>query len=167
MAIFRPKPSQIFFLGLVPKSPVHTGLIYVKNPKPNISCLGPFNRYFFHQVENNCSCTFESEADWTCAVDFCEKVTQVSKHSPIDSFSAGYTLALTGLCLLFANQAGIQLILCRIQKLELSGQSRHWPFKIQMCVAFGLLTRDLCWLNPIKNHICKYRLPGKWVIYTC
>jgi hypothetical protein len=30
------------FFGLVPKSPIHTGLIYVKNPKPNISCLGPF-----------------------------------------------------------------------------------------------------------------------------
>jgi hypothetical protein len=42
MAIFRPKPSQIFLLGLVPKSPIHIGLIYVKNPKPNISCLGPF-----------------------------------------------------------------------------------------------------------------------------
>ncbi len=42
MAIFRPKPSQIFFFGLVPKSPVHIALIYVKNPKPNISCLGPF-----------------------------------------------------------------------------------------------------------------------------
>ena len=45
MAIFRPKPSQIFFFGLVPKSPIHIGLIYVKNPKPNISCLGPFNNY--------------------------------------------------------------------------------------------------------------------------
>jgi hypothetical protein len=44
MAIFRPKPSQIFFFGLVPKSPIHIGLIYVKNPKPNISCLGPFNK---------------------------------------------------------------------------------------------------------------------------
>ncbi len=43
MAIFRPKPSQIFFFGLVPKSPIHIGEIYVKNPKPNISCLGPFN----------------------------------------------------------------------------------------------------------------------------
>jgi hypothetical protein len=43
MAIFWPKPSQIFFLGLVPKSPIHNGLIYVKNPKPNISCLGPSN----------------------------------------------------------------------------------------------------------------------------
>ncbi len=42
MAIFRPIPSQIFFFGLVPKSPVHIGLIYVKTPKPNISCLGPF-----------------------------------------------------------------------------------------------------------------------------
>ncbi len=42
MAIFRPKPSQIFLFGLVPNSPVHIGLIYVKNPKPNISCLGPF-----------------------------------------------------------------------------------------------------------------------------
>ena len=42
MAIFRPKPSQIFFFGLVPKSPIHIGWIYVKNPKPNISCLGPF-----------------------------------------------------------------------------------------------------------------------------
>ncbi len=42
MAIFRPKPSQIFFFGLVPKSTIHIGLIYVKNPKPNISCLGPF-----------------------------------------------------------------------------------------------------------------------------
>jgi hypothetical protein len=42
MAIFIPKPSQIFFFGLVPKSPIHIGLIYVKNPKPNISCLGPF-----------------------------------------------------------------------------------------------------------------------------
>jgi hypothetical protein len=42
MAIFRPKPSQIFFFGLVPKSPIRIGLIYVKNPKPNISCLGPF-----------------------------------------------------------------------------------------------------------------------------
>jgi hypothetical protein len=31
MAIFRPK-----YL------PIHIGLIYVKNPKPNISCLGPF-----------------------------------------------------------------------------------------------------------------------------
>jgi hypothetical protein len=46
MAIFRPKPSQIFFFGLVPKSPIHIGLIYVKNPKPNISCLGPFNVFF-------------------------------------------------------------------------------------------------------------------------
>jgi len=44
MAIFRPKPSQIFFFGLVPKSPIHIGLIYVKNPKPNISCLGPFKK---------------------------------------------------------------------------------------------------------------------------
>jgi hypothetical protein len=42
MAIFRPKPFQIFFFGLVSKSPIHIGLIYVKNPKPNISCLGPF-----------------------------------------------------------------------------------------------------------------------------
>jgi hypothetical protein len=42
MSIFRPKPFQIFFFGLVPKSPIHKGLIYVKNPKPNISCLGPF-----------------------------------------------------------------------------------------------------------------------------
>jgi hypothetical protein len=42
MAIFRPKPSQIFFFGLVPMSPIHIGLIYVKTPKPNISCLGPF-----------------------------------------------------------------------------------------------------------------------------
>jgi hypothetical protein len=31
-----------YFFGLVPKSPVHIGLIYVKNPKPKISCLGPF-----------------------------------------------------------------------------------------------------------------------------
>jgi hypothetical protein len=45
MAIFRPKPSQIFFFGLVPRSPIHIGLIYVKNPKPNISCLGPFKVY--------------------------------------------------------------------------------------------------------------------------
>jgi hypothetical protein len=44
MAIFRPKPTQIFFFGLVPKSPIHIGLIYVKNPKPNISCLGPFKK---------------------------------------------------------------------------------------------------------------------------
>jgi hypothetical protein len=42
MAIFRPKPFQIFFFGLVPKSLFHIGLIYVKNPEPNISCLGPF-----------------------------------------------------------------------------------------------------------------------------
>ncbi len=46
MAIFRPKPSQIFFFGLVPKSPIHIGLIYVRNPKPNISCLGPFKFLF-------------------------------------------------------------------------------------------------------------------------
>jgi len=29
-------------LGLVPKSPIHIGLISAKNPKPNISHLGPF-----------------------------------------------------------------------------------------------------------------------------
>ncbi len=29
-------------MGLVPKSPIHIGLICVKNPKPNISRLGPF-----------------------------------------------------------------------------------------------------------------------------
>jgi hypothetical protein len=34
-------PNFGFFV-LVPKSPIHTGLIYVKNPKPNISSLGPF-----------------------------------------------------------------------------------------------------------------------------
>ncbi len=48
MAIFRPKPSQIFFFCLVPKSPIHIGLIYVKNPKPNISCLGPFLKQIFY-----------------------------------------------------------------------------------------------------------------------
>ncbi len=41
MVIFRPKPFQIFFFGLVPKSPIHIGLIYVKN----ISCLGPFKSF--------------------------------------------------------------------------------------------------------------------------
>ncbi len=29
-------------MGLVPKSPIHIGLISAKNPKPNISHLGPF-----------------------------------------------------------------------------------------------------------------------------
>jgi hypothetical protein len=32
------------FVGLVLKSPTHTGLICVKFPEPNISSLGPFNR---------------------------------------------------------------------------------------------------------------------------
>ncbi len=36
-------PNFGFFV-LVPKSPIHTGLIYVKNLKPNISNLGPFNK---------------------------------------------------------------------------------------------------------------------------
>jgi hypothetical protein len=36
---------QLFeFLSLVPKSPIHTGLISAKNPEPNISSLGPFKR---------------------------------------------------------------------------------------------------------------------------
>jgi hypothetical protein len=42
MAIYSSKASQFWIFVLVPKSPIHTGLIYVKNPGPNISCLGPF-----------------------------------------------------------------------------------------------------------------------------
>jgi hypothetical protein len=42
MAIFRYKPSQFFVL--VPKSPIHTGLIYVKNPKPKGPFSGTFSR---------------------------------------------------------------------------------------------------------------------------
>jgi hypothetical protein len=30
------------YFGLVSKSPIHTGLICVKTPEPNISSLGPF-----------------------------------------------------------------------------------------------------------------------------
>jgi hypothetical protein len=30
------------FFDLVPKSPTHTGMICVKTPEPNISCLAPF-----------------------------------------------------------------------------------------------------------------------------
>jgi len=33
------------FFVLVPNSPIHTGLIYEKNSKPNISSLGPFKRF--------------------------------------------------------------------------------------------------------------------------
>jgi hypothetical protein len=45
MAISGLNHPNFGFFGLVPKSPIHTGLIYVKNPKPNISCLGPFKTY--------------------------------------------------------------------------------------------------------------------------
>ncbi len=43
MVIFKPKHKLLEFFGLVPKSPTHAGLICVKTPKPNISCLGSFN----------------------------------------------------------------------------------------------------------------------------
>ncbi len=35
---------NFWFFGLVPKSPIHTGLIYVKTSEPNISSLGPFKK---------------------------------------------------------------------------------------------------------------------------
>jgi hypothetical protein len=41
-----PKPNFFGFLGLVPKSPIHIGLILAKIPRPNISRLGPFNVWF-------------------------------------------------------------------------------------------------------------------------
>jgi hypothetical protein len=41
MAIFRPNPSQIFFLDLVPKSPIHIGWIYVKKSAHDLVMLGP------------------------------------------------------------------------------------------------------------------------------
>jgi hypothetical protein len=44
MVIFKPKHKLLEFFGLVPKSPTHAGLICVKTPKPNISCLGSFNQ---------------------------------------------------------------------------------------------------------------------------
>ncbi len=39
----RPKPTQIFFFGLVSKSPTHRGLIYVKKSALDLVMLGPFN----------------------------------------------------------------------------------------------------------------------------
>jgi hypothetical protein len=43
MAISNPKPTKINdFFFLVPWSPSRTGLICVKTPEPNISCLGLF-----------------------------------------------------------------------------------------------------------------------------
>jgi hypothetical protein len=51
MAIFRSKPSNFGFFVLVPKSPIHTGLIYVKNPKPYISSLGPFKLFIIVMVQ--------------------------------------------------------------------------------------------------------------------
>ncbi len=42
MPIFRPKSSKFIIFGLVPKSPIHIGLISAKNPESNISHLGPF-----------------------------------------------------------------------------------------------------------------------------
>jgi hypothetical protein len=35
--------TKFHFFSPVPKSPIRTGLISVKNPLSNISCLGPFN----------------------------------------------------------------------------------------------------------------------------
>jgi hypothetical protein len=43
MAISKPKPPNFYFyFGLVPKSPTHTGLDYIKTLEPNIPCLGSF-----------------------------------------------------------------------------------------------------------------------------
>jgi hypothetical protein len=83
MANFRPKSSQIFFLGLVPKSPIHIGLIYVINPKPIISCLGPFN---YTKKKQFCWCLLgldHQKADWsqhkaTCSRPFKVEVNPVA-----------------------------------------------------------------------------------------
>ncbi len=39
MMIFKPKPTNFEFFGLVPQSPTHTGLICVKTQEPNSSSL--------------------------------------------------------------------------------------------------------------------------------
>jgi hypothetical protein len=44
-----PKPTQIFYFGLVPKSPTHRGLIYVKKSALDLVMLGPFNLFQVYQ----------------------------------------------------------------------------------------------------------------------